>query len=461
MIFQRKGGYFGTFIVVIFLSVLGALSSTTVPSATPATGNGGGGKIKVSTYEKDLLATLLTNYSTSARPTSSNHEPVYVNFELRLNKIVKLDMKEQLLVINAKLFLKWRDPQLAWNMSEWNGTNYLNVPNSKIWTPDIMLYNTARDDSRDPSDMYKTKVLINHDGDIIWVAPVTLKASCAVDIKWFPFDNQECKLTFGSLSYTRSRLNIRFRKQPKNAAGMQGNFHYSNGDWDISSVSSRQLSERYEWSPEPYALIEYSISLKRMFTYYMLYLVLPCLGLVFLGPFMFYLPADSGERTGFGVTVVLALSVYLLVISDQLPEKSDRTPLIGALYIVIFFLLVLALSVGIVTTHLCYKTNEPPKWLWRVLFKKKQHLRPIDTVKENQMKSDGLVMQTMETVAQQRPDLTKRFSTISGEVIPTIDEAETNQHKWRIISAKIDKIMFWCYLAMVIVIPAIVCVCFI
>lgn len=453
-------------ILLVILCVISLLSrsvfsssATPQPSASPPKEDKMQGKISM--YEQNLLSTLLTNYSTLTRPATSTHKAVDVEFDLILNKIVKLDIRDQVLVLNAKVLLRWYDPQLAWNISEWNGTNYLNVPYSSLWVPDIMLYNTAVDESQSPSDLYKSMVQVDHKGQASWAASVTLKASCSIDIKWFPFDSQSCTLTFGSQSYTRSRLNLKFRRQPRNADAMKGEFHYNNGDWNINRLTSDQSNGKYDWSHESYTLLDYRFELTRLYKYYLIYLVLPCLGLIFLGPFMFYIPADSGERTGFGITVVLSLSVYLLVISDKLPEKSDKTPLVGALYIVLFFLLVIAMGFGIITTHLAFKTNTPPGWLWRILFGKKREIQTIDTVKESQLRNDELVMQTMQNGAYQRPRSAKRVSILSTRTVPSLDEAEINQHKWKVIAARLDKIMFFSYFALIIIVPIIVCISYI
>ena len=415
---------------------------------------------KISFYEQNLLSTLLASYSTSTRPATSTHKAVAVMFELMVNKIVKFDIREQFLELNALILLRWYDPQLAWNMSEWNNTDYLNVPISSLWVPDIMLYNTALEESKSPSDMYKSKVLVNHIGQASWASSVTLKASCSIDIKWFPFDSQTCTLTFGSQSYSRSRLDLTFRRQPNSTQGIRGNYHVNNGDWNITKVSSRRTENKYDFSPEPFAVIEYTLDLTRLYQYYLLYLVLPCLGLVVFAPFMFYLPADSGERTGFGVTVVLALSVYLLVISDKLPEKSDKTPLIGALYIVLFFLLVIAMIFGIITTHLCLKTTKPPVWLWKLLYGRKKEIKTIDTIKENQLQEDGLVMTTWENNAHVRSRISKKPSAISTKPIVSSNEVEVNLHKWKLITQKLDKILFVAYSFLIIFVPGVVCLSF-
>ena len=438
-------------------------SATSSPALSPvsqAPANQDSMMGKISFYEQNLLSTLLANYSTSTRPATSTDKAVSVMFELMVNKVVKLDIRDQVLVLNALVLLRWYDPQLAWNVSEWNNTNYLNIPYSSIWVPDIMLYNTALDDSKSPSDVYKTKVQVDYRGQASLASAVTLKASCSIDIKLFPFDSQSCTLTFGSQSYTRSRLDLVFRKQPQNAKGIRGNYHVDNGDWNLTSVSSRRTETKYDFSPESFAVVEYTLDLTRLYQYYLLYLILPCLGLVIVAPFMFYLPADSGERTGFGVTVVLALSVYLLVISDKLPEKSDKTPLLGALYIVLFFLLVVAMIFGIITTHLCLKTTRPPVWLWNLLFGRKRDIKTIDTIRENQLQEDGLVMTPIENGLHRRSPISKKASIFSTRSIPPLEEVEVNQQKWKMVTQKLDKILFLAYIALIIFVPMIISLSF-
>ena len=43
----------------------------------------------------------------------------------------------------------------------------------------------------------------------------------------------------------------------------------------------------------------------------------------------FVLPVDSGEKVSLGVTVLLALTVFLLLVADTMPTTSDGIPLLG------------------------------------------------------------------------------------------------------------------------------------
>lgn len=47
----------------------------------------------------------------------------------------------------------------------------------------------------------KTKAEVRYDGTVKWRPPTTFKSSCDIEVKFFPFDEQICRLTFGSWTY--------------------------------------------------------------------------------------------------------------------------------------------------------------------------------------------------------------------------------------------------------------------
>ncbi len=63
--------------------------------------------------------------------------------------------------------------------------------------------------------------------------------------------------------------------------------------------------------------------------YYLFNLVLPCVFITATTILVFYLPPDSGEKVSLGVTVLLALTVFLLMVAETMPPQSESVPLIG------------------------------------------------------------------------------------------------------------------------------------
>ena len=58
-------------------------------------------------------------------------------------------------------------------------------------------------------------------------------------------------------------------------------------------------------------------------------LVLPAVFITATTIMVFYLPAASGEKVSLGVTVLLALTVFLLMVAESMPPQSDSIPLMG------------------------------------------------------------------------------------------------------------------------------------
>ena len=134
-----------------------------------------------------------------------------------------------------------------------------------------------------------------------------------------------CKLQLGSWSYNINELDL-YNK----GSGDTLNF-LPNGEWMLLGMPSQRAVTKYRCCPYPYPYVVYNIHLRRKALYYLINCFTPCiimLGLTVLG---FYLPTESGERMGVGITVLLSLSIIQLMLSDSLPPTSE-VPLLVEYY---------------------------------------------------------------------------------------------------------------------------------
>jgi len=70
------------------------------------------------------------------------------------------------------------------------------------------------------------------------------------------------------------------------------------------------------------------VHIRRRVLYYLFNIIFPCIWLSILSVLGFWLPPDSGEKITLGITVLLAFSVFMLLIAESMPATSEMVPLI-------------------------------------------------------------------------------------------------------------------------------------
>ncbi|CAG2179758.1 unnamed protein product, partial [Oppiella nova] len=145
-----------------------------------------------------------------------------------------------------------------------------------------------------------------HDnGKVVWNPPAIYKSSCNIDINYFPFDQQECFMKFGSWTYDGDKVDLKHMNTIDTIDsdaesvvdyGMDLSEFYINVEWDIMTVPAMKRIKYYSCCPEPYIDVTFNITLRRKTLFYTVNLIIPCVGISCLSVLVFYLPSDSGEK---------------------------------------------------------------------------------------------------------------------------------------------------------------------
>uniref|UniRef100_A0A8C0MCX4 Cholinergic receptor nicotinic alpha 7 subunit n=1 Tax=Canis lupus familiaris TaxID=9615 RepID=A0A8C0MCX4_CANLF len=263
-------------------------------------------------FQRKLYKELVKNYNPLERPVANDSQPLTVYFSLSLLQIMDVDEKNQVLTTNIWLQMSWTDHYLQWNMSEYPGVKTVRFPDGLIWKPDILLYNSA-DERFDAT--FHTNVLVNSSGHCQYLPPGIFKSSCYIDVRWFPFDVQQCKLKFGSWSYGGWSLDLQMQE-----ADISG--YIPNGEWDLVGIPGKRSEKFYECCKEPYPDVTFTVTIRRRTLYYGLNLLIPCVLISALALLVFLLPADSGEKISLAqyfasTMIIVGLSVVVTVIVLQ------------------------------------------------------------------------------------------------------------------------------------------------
>uniref|UniRef100_A0A8C1BZY3 Cholinergic receptor nicotinic alpha 9 subunit n=2 Tax=Cyprinus carpio TaxID=7962 RepID=A0A8C1BZY3_CYPCA len=308
-------------------------------------------------FAQKLLHDLMENYSNALRPVEDTDKTLNVTLQITLSQIKDMDERNQVLTTYLWVRQIWHDAYLRWDKDEYDGLEVIRIPGNLVWRPDIVLYNNAdEEDSSGPPD---TNVVLRYNGEITWDSPAITKSSCRVDVSYFPFDSQECNLTFGSWTYNGNQVDI--------TMGMEGgdlSDFVENVEWECHGMPAVKNVIMYGCCSDPYPDITYTVLLKRRSSFYIFNLLLPCFLISFLAPLGFYLPADSGEKVSLGVTVLLALTVFQLMVAESMPP-SESVPLIGKYYIATMTMITAStsLTIFIMNIHFCGAEAKPvPHW---------------------------------------------------------------------------------------------------
>ncbi|GFT73750.1 neuronal acetylcholine receptor subunit alpha-7 [Nephila pilipes] len=275
-------------------------------------------------HEKRLLNKLLNDYNILERPVANESEPLLLSFGLTLQQIIDVDEKNQQIISNIWLKLEWVDVNLRWNASEFGGIQDLRIPPHKIWKPDVLMYNSA-DEKIDST--FPTNVVVRNNGSCTYIPPGIFKSTCKIDITWFPFDDQKCDMKFGSWTYDGFQLDLRLASED----GGDLSTYISNGEWILIGLPGVRNEIFYACCPEPYIDITFTIHIRRRTLYYGFNLIIPCVLISSMTLLGFTLPPDSGEKLTLGVTILLSLSVFQMLVTETLPPSSDAVSIIGAL----------------------------------------------------------------------------------------------------------------------------------
>lgn len=200
------------------------------------------------------------------------------------------------------------------------------------------------------------------DGNCTWLAPIILKIECKIDVEFFPFDEQSCLLQFGSWTYSGLSIDV----HPKEKQADLGNY-ITNGEWDIIDIKAKRHEDFYPCCEEPYPSIIFTVRVRRRILYYVSNLIIPCAVIAALAFLSFYLPVDSGERISLVITVLLAMTVYMLMVSNSMPPTSEVIPLIGKYYLAVMIEIALCLVATCMTIRWHHNDTPMPRWLHSIV----------------------------------------------------------------------------------------------
>ncbi|VDO93178.1 unnamed protein product [Soboliphyme baturini] len=279
---------------------------------------------------KRLVRDLFENshYDNRVRPVRHHSTPIN-------------DERAQNIELYMWIVQMWFDEFLYWNPKQYEGLENLVIPYNLIWLPDTYLYNGLVME-REKSERWLSVILSMNRSNLLSIDssnetnkvfvtfryPAIYKFVCNMNIFYYPFDVQKCRMTFGSWMYDSADINY-----DTMTSDVFLEEYIENSEWTVESFKAERVVEMYKCCQNPFTLIHADLIIKRKPLFTLVNLVIPTAIINLISLFGFFSPTTTnGERTekvNLGITTLLAMSILLLMVSEEMPTTSDFIPLIG------------------------------------------------------------------------------------------------------------------------------------
>ncbi|CAG5079893.1 Oidioi.mRNA.OKI2018_I69.PAR.g9410.t1.cds [Oikopleura dioica] len=314
----------------------------------PSSQNSYHGKCKVTTddfFESVSSNEILILKNILNRPLYDH--VIDVDLYIELQQINKIELKGAYMDLTFTMYAKWYDSRLKWDEQKYHGVMYTLFEPSEIWTPPIEIMNLV--EMIDPRLEYVCEV--HKDGTIYEIVKMRALVSCDVDLTLYPFDSQECGLSFATPTMADYKLYFHFHEwnmlnslqnlsssvasyEKTHLSLLQGTFYRENTEWALLG---------YKYSVEPvvghlkrsYSHVNVDFLLERHKVYYEVTLFIPIVCLNLLVCLGLWMPISCGEAVGFQVTMLLAVVLYLDLLSRTTPvfETINESPRLMILFL--------------------------------------------------------------------------------------------------------------------------------
>ncbi|XP_026034069.1 5-hydroxytryptamine receptor 3A-like [Astatotilapia calliptera] len=288
---------------------------------------------------------------TVSRPIINNSHHTDVVLDMKLYAILDMREIDQTLISYIWVYLSWKNEYTKWDPDQFCGIKQITIPTEYLWMPDITISEMTERDKASPSPYLS----IESGGLVEYRNDQVIVSTCKLHVYKFPFDVQRCNLSFKSIMHSDEEIKLQFNETNNTVTEWSRNVMQTQYEWLFinMSVTTKTVNE-FDFNQ---LMIVYTITMKRRSVLYIANFLLPVFFFLVLDLASFLILDSGGEKLGFKITVLLAVTVMQLLLNEILPSSSDSIPLIAVYCIGVFALMLLSLLETILVMHLIEKDS--------------------------------------------------------------------------------------------------------
>ncbi|XP_064469130.1 glutamate-gated chloride channel-like [Ornithodoros turicata] len=273
----------------------------------------------IQSMETKVLRKLIDpdGYDRQIRPAAPHrypleHNPLGVEVDVSVMSLHNIDVQTMDFTINLSVGLKWIDNRLNYDHT----IPYLTLTEPhRIWMPNIVISNAKRV-SYDNGEYLFTRIYPR--GAVHHKKMLTVVATCSMDLKYFPFDEQKCEVIFSSFLYTNDILTFNWSTEhPIDVIeGMQAN------SYDLAHVKGEECV--ITTNAGDHSCVKLVFSLKRESGNMLIRVFIPCSLYVFVSWFALWI---NSKQTLLRLLIpLITLMTMTSNLSSMAGADVPRTP---------------------------------------------------------------------------------------------------------------------------------------
>ena len=294
---------------------------------------------QLGTGHRRLVEQLLDTrfYDPTVHPRRNFRLSTRVNLSMSLYQILEVDERRQSIVVNVWMVQDWFDEFLDWKPPEYAMINKTIVPYQQIWVPDTVLYNSEQMDRRGTEALMNAIVETGYwRGDdqgaaVQLMFPAIYKLSCRMDVRFFPYDQQNCTFIISSWTHDMATMDYHFARPSVNMLNFA-----QNDEWTVISFDFERVEQSFKCCPHPWAMLYAHLVIRRKPLYYIVNLVIPTSIITVVAVTGFFTPTSSSserdEKLYLGINTLMTMMLMLLMVTNQMPNTSNYVPLMSWYY---------------------------------------------------------------------------------------------------------------------------------
>nr|KAG5711508.1 hypothetical protein BaRGS_025935 [Batillaria attramentaria] len=237
--------------------------------------------------------------------------------------VLDVDDVRQVVTSSVILTVSWTDPTLSWNdtSGQYSNLSSIELAGEEVWKPHVLFVNGASDTRMLDTYMGGT-VRVQATGKVSLMSSPVLAFTCKMDLRVYPFDTQQCRM----LMYINGIVGIEAVPTEMRSLSLR--------------VVEDELAVSAEWSLEMLQVerrtlpgtddvfLEYTWTLKRKTTYFVISFIVPIVMTSYMNVLVFIIPAENGEKISYLVSIFVSNAVFLGFCTNEMPQGLGSTPLV-------------------------------------------------------------------------------------------------------------------------------------